>query len=138
MAKKKTERQRLVKVLDELCKQIVRLRDEWTCQRCEIYLLHDTGDQKKFAHTGHIVSRSRYVLRWDLLNLVLFCHNCHRWAHRHPLEVREWFKNKWVHRYDYCMSPAHKVVPVRTKELKELKIKLKQKLEDLESEARND
>jgi len=104
--KPKSDRKKLIKQLDELTKQVVRLRDEWVCQKCEKYIVHDTSTGKMFAHTAHIVSRSRHFLRWDILNLVLLDMNCHRWGHRHPLEFAEWFKKRFPARWLYLDTPV--------------------------------
>jgi len=96
----KTKLRKLKEKADELVKQIVRLRDEWTCQKCDKYLVHDTPGQRKNIHTVHIMPRSSgNVLRWDLLNVCVGCFHCHQRSHiRADLQ---WFKNKFPARWEY-------------------------------------
>lgn len=61
---------------------LVRERAGHRCQRCGV---------ASGLHCAHVVGRSRWRTRWHPDNGVALCWRCHRWAHDHPLEAREWF-----------------------------------------------
>ena len=79
-----------IKSLDNLCRDIVRIRDQQTCQRC--------GKQKKHGwkmEVAHFFSRANKCVRWDLDNVVLLCFNCHYlWGHQNPNEFSQWFSER--------------------------------------------
>jgi len=123
---RKPSRKTLVRNLDKVTAEVVKLRDDYTCQRC----------MKKCsgfgAHWSHIYSRSRYSMRWDLLNSVCMCAGCHLWYHGYPTMSGEWFKKKWPHRYDYLQAERKKPLrPIKDWELAEWLAERKQKLEEL-------
>lgn len=63
----KTERQKLVKKLDDIVSKIVRLRDK-NCIRC--------GSTKALT-CSHFWNRNRKSTRWDLDNCDAACFPCH-------------------------------------------------------------
>ena len=99
--KKKTELQKLKNRVEDLCKQIIRIRDKNICQKCDRYVNH--GD------VSHVIPKSRSsYLRYDLINLKLFCRRCHLyWWHKDILAAFEWFKNKFPKRYEYLKQHEH-------------------------------
>ena len=128
--KPKTSRQKAVKRLDDLARQIVRLRDEDTCQRCgkKVY-----GSDSQPSHV--IPRRQSLFLRWDLLNLKVLCNPCHRWWHLNPLEAGAWFATKWPARTQYLME--HKQRPLATWYKRDFEVaenRLNEKLNDLKGE----
>lgn len=140
----KTRLGKLKEKADELVKQIVRLRDNWTCQKCDKYLVHDAPDQRKNVHTVHIMPRSSgNVLRWDLLNVCVGCFHCHQQSHiRADLQ---WFKNKFPARWEYLhqdvlvdggvIKPRHRYIKqYRVADMKYLLNQLETKLEQLRNE----
>ena len=88
----KTDRKKLTDKLDKLCRNIVRIRDDMTCQHCGKQV---SGSD---AHTSHVIPKSRgNAVRWDLLNLKLLCYHCHlHWWHKSPTESGEWFKETYL------------------------------------------
>ena len=52
---------------------------------------------------SHVIPKSRSsYLRYDLINLNLFCRRCHLyWWHKDILAAFEWFENKFPIRYEY-------------------------------------
>ena len=86
-----------IKKLDDLCREIVRLRDKNTCQHCGKYV---TGVN---SHCSHVVPKSKgYVLRWDLRNLKVLCFHCHiNWWHKNPREAGAWFDDTFPERAKY-------------------------------------
>lgn len=82
----------------KLAKEIVKLRDMWTCQKC--------GKQWKWLQCSHVISDWKNTrLSVDSWNMKLLCYACHfyRW-HRNPIEATEWFKEKFPERYEYLME----------------------------------
>jgi len=111
--------------LDKVTPQIIKLRDEQICQRC---LKYCSGQG---CHWSHVYSRTRYSMRWDLLNAIVLCAGCHQWWHDNPVDSGTWFAEKWPHREAYLqgkkLEPIH---PIYTSELikwlEAHKLKLKQ------------
>jgi hypothetical protein len=75
---KKTAKKRLVKALDDKCREIVYLRDGNTCQRCQ--------SKTNRLNWAHIFSRSHWSIRWLPLNSICLCAGCHQYFHREPTE----------------------------------------------------
>lgn len=64
---------------DRQWKRAVRLRDDYTCQRC--------GVQQPYIHAHHIAPRGRRPdLIHDVDNGMCLCFECHRYVHEHPKE----------------------------------------------------
>ena len=80
---KRNKYKAIIKKLDTLWSKAVRLRDNFTCQRC--------GRQHKHVQAAHIFSRNNKSVRWDIDNGITLCHYCHiYWAHREPVEFTKW------------------------------------------------
>ena len=129
---RKPSRKRLTKQLDDLCRDIIRARDDNRCQHCGKYV---TGSD---AHTCHVVAKGRGASqrRFDLLNLFLGCFRCHRWWHDNPTESGPWFSDKWPHRDDYLDKyRGGKPAKISTEEMGKLVVEYKQKCHDLKLEA---
>lgn len=86
MKKKKTqrratsERRRLVGILDDLWRRLVKIRDKGICRRC--------GKLGLEAH--HLFSRRHGSLRFLIDNGMSLCPSCHRFAHSQPDTFRSW------------------------------------------------
>ena len=100
MRRKKTDRQKIEKELDDISKLLAKHRDNWTCQHC------GRGGDKRQMHGSHVIPvSSGKRLRWDLSNIKCLCAYCHRrWWHGNPLEAWEWFQGKFPARADYLVS----------------------------------
>jgi len=121
------ERKKLVKWLDKHTPQVVKMRDDYICQRCG-KSVRGCG-----CHWAHIYSRRDHSLRWDLLNALTLCCGCHRWFDGNGLDSTDWFKDKWPHRFEYLHK---KKIETRTKQmslddLRDLKEYMQRKLNDL-------
>jgi hypothetical protein len=130
--KAKNERKALTKRLDDLCREIVRIRDNNLCQKCH---KHVTGQDN---HPSHVVAKGKGASqrRFDLLNIKVLCFHCHRWWHDNPTESGPWFMGEFPARDAYlriyrCGKPAK----ISTPEMRELVDTLKAKLEELKGEA---
>ena len=131
MAKKKTRTSMTTK-LDELCKNIIRIRDNNTCQRCGKMAYGSD------AHTSHIVCKGRGASkrRFDLLNLKLLCSHCHRfWWHKEPTESGKWFAEKFPARESYLeIYRGGKPCPISDLEMEQAIEDYKQKYKELKGE----
>jgi hypothetical protein len=128
---KKSERKRLTKRLDDLCREIVRIRDRNTCQRCG---KHITGHD---SHPCHIIPKGKgaSLRRFDLLNIFLGCFHCHRWWHDNPIDATAWFTKFASHRLAYLSIYRNgKPAKITTPEMRELAETLKAKLTELKGE----
>lgn len=71
---KQPNRSTLEKKLDKIVSEMVRERDNWTCQRC-----HTRYTPKNNAlHCSHYYSRRYRGTRWDMNNLIALCYGCHK------------------------------------------------------------
>lgn len=77
-------RKKLIRECDELFRQIIYRRDNYTCQRC--------GSTIKRINCCHFYSRAIKALRWESRNACVLCVGCHFWAHQHPAEFMEWYR----------------------------------------------
>ena len=115
-----SERKRIIKKLDDLIRNKVRLRG-----KCEICSRTDT------LQVAHIFSRRHIGTRWDEENLILLCyHHHHRFAHENPIEFSEWVKGYLGERkYNLLRYKAKEATKFTTAELeilyKELKYEFK-------------
>lgn len=61
----------------------LKVRERGKCERC---------GSRRTLQCAHVYSRSNKELRWCLGNALCLCSSCHFWAHQHPLDFAEWFK----------------------------------------------
>ena len=73
-----------------LCSQVVRERDNWTCQNCGIDYRHDTGR----LDASHHIPRTKGIVKYDLDNLIALCRTCHGEMDTHPFHHHDWIKSK--------------------------------------------
>lgn len=126
---KKGERKKLTEKLDGLVKQILRLRENFICEKC------GKPVKDSDAQTGHIVAKDNGASwrRFDLLNVSLFCGRCHLgWWHKQPLDATEWYKDKYPARYEYLSKyRGGKPAKISTAEMYDLVEQYTEKLKDL-------
>lgn len=129
---KKSKRKRLTKKLDGLCRDIVRLRDEDSCQiknthNCLYYKIHGRNSQP-----CHVVAKGKgaSLRRFDLSNIFLGCMYCHHWWHDNPTESGKWFAKVFPARDTYLeIYRGGKSAKISTEQMENLVVKLKKKLE---------
>lgn len=115
MAKKKTDRQKLIDQLDKLSKQLVYQRDNYTCQHC------GKNDGRDYQASHVIPVSAGKKLRWDLLNMKVLCYHCHlNWWHKNPLEASDWFNRTFPDRAKY-LEENRGIYKFTEAELEELK-----------------
>lgn len=80
--------------MNELDKRFAELvRQKQRCERCL-----RTGQSYECSH---VVTRKVKSLRWDILNALCLCVDCHRWWHANPKRAKQWFIEKFEVRQDY-------------------------------------
>ena len=91
---KKGKRRKLTDRLDKLCRDIVRLIHRDRCYKCSLEV------RGMNSHPHHIVAKCKGASwrRFDLLNLILLCFNCHREWHDNPTEVVPWWETTAIYR----------------------------------------
>ncbi len=126
---KKSERKKLEEKLDALCRTVIRLRDDDTCQIC---------GKKIFGSNSqpcHVIAKGNgsSVRRFDLLNIFLGCIHDHQWWHLNPTESGRWFAENFPARDFYLeIYRGGKPCPISTQEMRDLVEVLKEKIKDLE------
>jgi len=104
------------KKLAEKAKKRVKLRDDYTCQRC--------GKQCSGSdcHASHVLNVGTHKnMELDVNNMKVLCSYCHlHWWHKDVLHATEWFKDKFPDRYEYLMFEAKKKYKIPTPTLAEL------------------
>lgn len=105
--RKKSPLKKLEDKADGLTRDIIRIRDGWTCQKCGKHIT-----LKNDAHRAHIVGRSHKILRWDLINLLLLCFHCHQEFHSDG-QLKEYVEEKWPARYEYLYLWPNEAEPPR-------------------------
>ncbi len=131
MRKTKSPRRKLKDKLEKIVKEIVRLRDNRTCQYCGKENLEGAN-----CHVSHVIPRSQsLLLMFDPLNLKILCYHHHiNWFHKSPIEAAEWFLRKFPERWEY-LEPLSKIRrPIKDYELEEKLVELKTILLGMERE----
>ncbi len=122
--KKKTDRQKLIKICDTLASQIIRVRDKGKCRKC--------GSSTNSCH--HLFSRRYLNTRWDEENLMLLCYPCHLfYAHSRIEEFRDWII-AWMGEVKYMLlkKKALTINSFKIGDLKMVKVYLEQELKNNE------
>ena len=124
----KSKRKRLTDRLDEICRKVIRERDNNQCQRCGKTI------EGSNSQPCHVVAKGNgaSLRRFDLLNIFLGCMHCHQWWHNNPTESGKWFANKFPAREGYLEIYRYgKPARISVAEMESLYEILKQKLADL-------
>jgi alpha-galactosidase/6-phospho-beta-glucosidase family protein len=104
------------KKLVEKAKLCVKLRDDYTCQRCNKEV---SGSN---CHASHVLNVGTHKnMELDPINMKVLCSYCHlHWWHKDVLHATEWFKDKFLLRYDVLMRMAKLKFKISTADLAEL------------------
>jgi 5-methylcytosine-specific restriction endonuclease McrA len=76
---------------DILFSDLVRRRDNYTCQNCGAY----KGDDMQSCDAAHITPRASVGLRWHPLNAITLCRGCHMFFTKYPLDWADWLREKF-------------------------------------------
>ena len=127
----KSKRKSLTNKLDDICREVIRLRDDNCCQRCGKTIKGSN------SHPCHVVAKGNgaSLRRWDLLNIFLGCMHCHRWWHDNPTESGKWFAEKFPARDAYLeIYRGGKPAKISTADMEKLYEVLKEKANILRNE----
>lgn len=120
------ERKRLIKACCDTANAIVRLRDK-VCQRC--------GRSVGKLDVAHVIEKQHLRTRFDLLNLIYLCFNCHRHKWHEQGDGTKWFAEAFPARWQYLESvQCHSVWKPDNDELQRCLELLEKKLIDLKGE----
>ena len=124
-------RKRLEDRIWKVVQQIVRIRDNYTCQKCGRYHRPDPGEGRNLD-CSHVFGRGAQrdpFMKWEPQNVKLMCFRCHQWYAECPTESGEWFAEKFPERLEYLrqlMLDRKGTGTVSLVDLEELHDKLKQ------------
>ena len=76
-----------VNKLDAIFSQLVRTRDNWTCQVCGKYF---PEGERRSLHCSHFHGRRKQSVRYEPLNAAAHCFACHKYLSENPLEFADW------------------------------------------------
>jgi hypothetical protein len=123
---RKISRKGLVRKLDKLVGDIVKLRDG-ACVCC---------GSKNSLQPGHLFSRVAYSTRWDLDNVFCQCRSCNFKHEYDPYPLTNYYITKFGKgRYDALHARYVTAVPIKTFQLEVLRDTLEMILEN-EQEAK--
>ena len=113
--------------LDVAFSNLIRTRDNWTCQVCEKYF---PEGQRQGLHCSHFHSRRKQSVRYDLSNACAKCYSCHQRLGGNPLEFAAFIKARLGEaETELLMIRANQIVKRSKKEKEELYLDLKAQLE---------
>ena len=73
-------------VQDGVMTDIIKTRDNNTCQRCSSRY----PPKHRGLHNSHYFSRGKWNTRYDEENCESLCYGCHRYMDGHKVEYEEW------------------------------------------------
>lgn len=122
--RRKTPRAKLVKNLDDVVREILKIREPY-CVLC--------GSKDKLG-VSHLFSRRAYTTRWDTAkdgNCHINCWPCNFRHVRDQYPYFNWYIEKFgKDKFDELRQRFNQVRPFKTHELEELYEKLKEQLEN--------
>ena len=130
MTKKSARRRPRQGTLDGLFSRLVRERDDYTCQICQV----NFRDNKGYLDCSHHVGRSKGNTRWYPDNASSKCRECHGKMDRNPLEHIEWVRERLGDdRYNGLRSMARAIFKMTDKDRKDLAQAMREDIKKLES-----
>lgn len=117
--RRKTARLKTEEDLDALAKKILIVSRGENCERCADIPVY----------SSHIFPKGTYKrMRWMTQNLLLLCYQCHmEFWHKHPMEAKRWFEEKFPGRYEQLLIWTRQMPAIDLKEIRiSLEIELKQ------------
>lgn len=114
---------KLQKKCDKLVKEIAFMRDQGKCVKCGC-----PADDP-----GHIISRRKKILRWDVDNVLSLSRICHSRATAHPKEWQAWVKANYPDLWKYLKSKENEKTHYKLHDYIDLKERLQKVLDKLNS-----
>ena len=129
MAKKKLTRSKVVKKLDAIFSQYIRMRkaknEIATCVTC------GKQDHWKKLQAGHFQSRKHYATRWDETNVQVQCAACNVFRYGEQFKFSKWLDNIKKGLSNELATKAKQIVKFSTAELEEMINIYKNKIKEL-------
>ena len=102
---KNSMRRKLEKELDDLWREIIYLKYDYTCEMCGKKMTPEE------CHAHHIIPRGNFNVRWDLGNGSLLCNYNHNGAENAPhhdnVKYLEWLEeHRWNGHYKKLVRKA--------------------------------
>lgn len=105
MPKKTNKKEK--RILDEVWKRNVKVRDDYTCQICKKKV------EKNNCHAHHILPKQLEKYRWDINNGITLCYPCHkvgRWsAHMNAVWFAFWLKTNKNKQFWYIVEKLKEI-----------------------------
>ena len=115
--------------MDAMFSDIIRARDDYTCQYCGKVQNRET--KRPQMDCAHFKGRRYSHVRWDELNACCLCHGCHMYMHDNPDEWTEFYtKRLGSKKVEELGIRAHTLWPKVDK--KAIKESLKKRIGELE------
>ena len=114
------------KTEDIIFSQYIRLRDNYTCQRCGSKHKPNSGG----LHCSHYFGRARKSVRWDERNCDSLCYGCHMiWGSKDKEGYREFMIQKLTQKgFDQLTKDANTTRKWTKEEIKELRKHFREKI----------
>ena len=103
----KSEKQKLKLKCEKLAKEIVKIRDNYTCQYCGLQV------EGSNCHASHIIPVSfGHRFAYDTRNMKVLCYHHHiNWWHKNPTEAGVWYIKTFPDNWKY-LEERKKEIPV--------------------------
>tara|TARA_Y100000593_G_C4321132_1_gene343843 strand:+ start:1303 stop:1689 length:387 start_codon:yes stop_codon:yes gene_type:complete len=88
---------------DSVFSNLIRYRDDWTCQRCS----------KKYAegsqglHCSHFFGRRSWATRLEEANAMALCYSCHIYIGSNPIEHVQLWESKFTKKEQLRIKDIH-------------------------------
>lgn len=77
-----SERQKKRKTAEGLFGRAVKVRDNYTCRKC--------NSTYGFMEASHFITRGNKKIQFEFDNCFTLCTKCHTWAHREKIAFKAW------------------------------------------------
>lgn len=132
----KLTRRSLIGRLDNLAREICKIQADYTCQRCGM-----VGGSTNIQW-AHIEARRKKSIRWDERNCLALCagvgtNSCHYWFDNNKIASSKWLSEKFPEKYNWLHEEvegkprSEALFKESVKDLMDLEVKLKARLEEL-------
>ena len=131
---KKTKRQRAILKADKAFGDYIKARDHYRCVTCgkSCNKPGENNPYKKTATVGHLITRSKYSVRWDENNAFCQCQGCN-YRHEYQPEIfTNWYlNNQGAEKYKDLVLKSNVSKKLTSDEIEEIAQEYKLKLKEL-------
>lgn len=129
---KKRKRSAVVKELDRVFSQYIRLRAANLDGFCECITCGNVRHWKQMQ-AGHFMSRRKYSTRWDEMNVQVQDDACNRWRQGEQYKFALWLDNEYGEgTADELVAKSNQIVKFTDSELEEMIEHYKRKVSELQ------